>query len=549
MSDDIENSVSVEGVRRELKRVLDASEFEASERNRNFLTYIVEETLAGRSDRIKAYSIATSVFKRGDDFDPLQDSIVRIEAARLRRAIEHFYLKNTDPSDLRIEIPKGAYVPEFRLRDQSPPAAEHGSRSLDLEIKLRGPRILVEPFEQDGDCTPCPGIGRKLTRNVIAALTRFTELFVYGFDTTELSDVPGAEGKGPHEFRAEYRLSGSVTVSAESMHVEMLLKRPDGRFIWAYGAEPEIDGELKPQQFNGLCARIAADVTAVIAQRDGILDSQARESSGETPKHFSGYQKILDFQDYWRSLDPALFEPLRRDLERTVVEDPGFAAAYSCLSMLYSDAARYGYDLPQGSPRPLEHALDLADKAIRIAPGSSRAYHARAIAQWFSGMQEESVKSLEIARSFNPNDSELLAELGFRMAMRMEWETGVPLIEEAYARNPLQPGSYRMGLFFYHFTEGRYEKALQETSAIGAPANGYVHLAAAAALRRLGRLGPAREELREVERIIPTLRTRLETDLAFRQIHPDLIEDIVCAIGQIDPGWTPDVRLKRIRSE
>ena len=83
------NNLRDEDVRGELERILSSPEFETSERNRRFLRQVVEETLGGRADRIKAYSVATRVFGRGDDFDPVLDSIVRIEAARLRRALEH----------------------------------------------------------------------------------------------------------------------------------------------------------------------------------------------------------------------------------------------------------------------------------------------------------------------------------------------------------------------------------------------------------------------------------------------------------------------------
>ena len=64
---------SDEEVRQELTNLLSRAEFHASERNRSFLSYIVEETLQGRADRIKAYSIAIAAFDRSDDFDPLTD--------------------------------------------------------------------------------------------------------------------------------------------------------------------------------------------------------------------------------------------------------------------------------------------------------------------------------------------------------------------------------------------------------------------------------------------------------------------------------------------
>ena len=111
-----EQAVSTEAVRAELGRILESPHFDASERNRGFLTYVVEEALAGRTDRIKAYTIATEVFGRDAKFDPQLDSIVRIEAGRLRRSLERYYLTDGRTSHLRIDIPRGGYVPVFGMR-------------------------------------------------------------------------------------------------------------------------------------------------------------------------------------------------------------------------------------------------------------------------------------------------------------------------------------------------------------------------------------------------------------------------------------------------
>ena len=73
-------------IRAELHRVLASPQFEASERNRRFLAYVIEEALAGRAARIKAYNIATDVFGRDASFDPQLDPVVRMEARRLRQS-------------------------------------------------------------------------------------------------------------------------------------------------------------------------------------------------------------------------------------------------------------------------------------------------------------------------------------------------------------------------------------------------------------------------------------------------------------------------------
>src|SRR5438128_2309265 len=79
-----------EEVRRQVAAICAASDFANSERLKNFLRFIVEEKLLGRGDRLKAYSIALAVFSREPTFDPQADPIVRIEAGRLRRALEHY---------------------------------------------------------------------------------------------------------------------------------------------------------------------------------------------------------------------------------------------------------------------------------------------------------------------------------------------------------------------------------------------------------------------------------------------------------------------------
>jgi len=76
-----EQAVSTAAVRAELSRILASPRFDASERNRGFLAYVVEEALAGRTGRIKAYAIATEVFGRDPKFDPQLDSIVRSRPA------------------------------------------------------------------------------------------------------------------------------------------------------------------------------------------------------------------------------------------------------------------------------------------------------------------------------------------------------------------------------------------------------------------------------------------------------------------------------------
>jgi tetratricopeptide (TPR) repeat protein len=108
------------------------------------LRYVVNEELAGRGDRIKAYSIATSVFGRGIDFDASTDSIVRVEVRRLRQALDYYYATDGSADQVKISIPSGGYRPVFHVRtglaetrsEDSPPAGM-------LQDRPRGKGILT----------------------------------------------------------------------------------------------------------------------------------------------------------------------------------------------------------------------------------------------------------------------------------------------------------------------------------------------------------------------------------------------------------------------
>lgn len=112
-----------------LRAVLDSPAFQRSPQLARFLAYVVEEHLAGRGEAIKAYSIATGAFDRPPDFDPGADPIVRVEARRLRAALEEFYADPARPVTMRIGVPVGSYRPTFAPAvpmvppDEPPPAA------------------------------------------------------------------------------------------------------------------------------------------------------------------------------------------------------------------------------------------------------------------------------------------------------------------------------------------------------------------------------------------------------------------------------------------
>lgn len=111
-------------VRRGLARVLESPAFRDSLRLTNFLKFVVEAALDGKSDRIKSYTIAVEALGRGPAFDPQTDPIVRVEAGRLRNALARYYATTGCNDSILVEMPRGAYVPCFSRRTLGMPNAQ-----------------------------------------------------------------------------------------------------------------------------------------------------------------------------------------------------------------------------------------------------------------------------------------------------------------------------------------------------------------------------------------------------------------------------------------
>jgi TolB-like protein len=112
-------------VRRQLDRLLASSGFTNAGRMSRFLRFVVERTLAGEGERLKEYVIGIEVFDRETDYDPRVDSIVRVEAARLRTKLTEYYAGEGRGDSIVLSLPKGGYSPVIKLSLDS--AAANGA--------------------------------------------------------------------------------------------------------------------------------------------------------------------------------------------------------------------------------------------------------------------------------------------------------------------------------------------------------------------------------------------------------------------------------------
>ncbi|HUL09095.1 MAG TPA: hypothetical protein VLV76_22380 [Candidatus Acidoferrum sp.] len=564
----------------QVERIVACPEFDASERNRRFLEYVVGETLAGRTERIKAYSIATSVFGRDVSFDPQSDPIIRIEAGRLRRSLERYYLTAGKHDPIRIEIPKGSYVPTFRseaddtspgntsngLAAALPPATIGAARSrpqhppwrrqaalagsvlailllalLGIEwfeqysapaihsqpalIASHGPAIFVVPFSNDGQDAADDALIRGFTREVIVGLMRFDGLLVYGPETSFRYGLDGGAEPSVRDIPVEFLVSGGVTIANNRFQViASLSDAKTGRNLWS----DKFEGDLTAGDILQARDSLADRVVQVLAQPYGVIfHEQTKEIEGKPPASFTSYQCMLEFYNYWRSLSLSLHARAQECLERVVAQEPDYAEAYSALAMVYANIYRYGFNPDGVTFDPLPKALELARHAVALAPDSVQGYKALHLVYWLMHDVNGSFQAAERGLALNPNDSEIMADLGGRLCLVGNWERGLPLVQEAFARNPAQPGLYRIVTSLRFYLDGNYEEALSEIEKANIPSVIHYHVILAMTHAQLGQMKQAAAEVKEILKIDPAYGENVVADLKKHNVYPDLIRAVV----------------------
>jgi len=277
------------------------------------LQFIVDEALAGRSDFLKAFTIANSVFGRSTSFDAQNDPVVRIEAGRLRRALERYYLVIAGADRVVVTIPKGGYVPSFNYSDKIAPTS-HGSTveptskaefgpyvptspghtllnpsrlswircvvpagivllavaafvQTPHEFALAPPAIphaapasiLVEQFRDGAGLQSRSKVADGLRDEVIVQLVKFRDIAVIA----SLATTGDASTEAPR-----YALQGSVTRVGDTLRSRFrLIQRTDGVAIWA----STYNGDLRSRGLFNIQDEVARCIASSLASPYGAV--------------------------------------------------------------------------------------------------------------------------------------------------------------------------------------------------------------------------------------------------------------------------------------
>jgi TolB-like protein/Flp pilus assembly protein TadD len=371
-------------VRQELKRVLVSKAFRQVNRLPRFLTFIVEETLAGRGDLLKEYPVGVEVFGKDSGFDPRMDPIVRVQARRLRMRLATYYQEEGQADELVIELPKGGYAPVFRRVEE---AAK--KRPLVAALVSRN-TVAVLPFADQSASGEEAHFCEGLTHEIIHALVQVDSIMV----VSHLSEPDAADAlAGPS---AAMIVSGSVRKSKDMLRITTHISDAvRGCYVWSDCIDRRVGDSFDVQE------EVARTIVRTL--RSELLGGDAGTGSRHRrTENLAAHNMYLQGRYH---LSQRTEHGLRKALEffsQAIEEDPQFPEAYAGMADTYVLLANYGVASPA---EVWTKAAANASQAVLLDDESSEAHtslgHVKSTQDWdWSGAEREFRRAI----SLNPRN-------------------------------------------------------------------------------------------------------------------------------------------------
>jgi adenylate cyclase len=539
-----------DAVAEQLSRLLHSTYFAQSARRSRFLRYIVEETLAGRGDRLKGYRIGVEVFDKPPSFDPIVDPLVRVEAGRLRDKLRVYYAEAGRDDPIVIELPKGTYEPVFMLRSREPRTRNaSGAARVVAEPMALGQGIDFElaSGESQGEVTAEPErlyreilrLGVELPLDVadgkVAAITLpdRASIAVLAFDNlsndpeqdylgdgiaedliTALSHLRGLlviarhssfryKGKAVdvrqigEDLGVRHVLEGSVRKVGEQLRIiAQLVDARTRDHLWAERFDRPAQDLFAVQ--DEIVERIVTELDLRLADGE---EARAWRSTTANPK---AYELFL------RARELGLMQTREAEYQAITLSeqalrlDRNFAAAWVWQGWMYNDIALSGWCA--SASEYWEKAIYCAHRALALGGAVADAHALLGeIHIQYKGDFDKGIRELETAIASDPNCAKAYAFLAGWLPYVGRSAEAMAALQKAWRINPYPDDWYLWGAAWAYWGTGHCEKAITiwEECARRLPDHIWSRTDLTIAFMRAAREQDARAQAKEVLRIDP----------------------------------------------
>ncbi|MGQ0671682.1 MAG: tetratricopeptide repeat protein [Hyphomicrobium sp.] len=513
-------------IRAQLDRILASAPFRQSQRRQRFLRFLVEEALAGRGDRLKAYTVAVEVFERPETFDAAVDPLVRIEAGRLRDKLREYYEGEGRDDPVRIDLPKGSYMPQIEFRTAATPAPEsieppsagqHQPRPETAEIYSRRqlrvlsaaalllvaaslwvfkdrnsapplpdkPSIAVLPFDTIGGDARWERLADGMTEDIITDLAHSKALYVIARNSTLVYKGKAKDVRQiGRDLNVGYVLEGSIQAMDARIRVTaQLIEAASGSHVWSERYDRPSADIFTVQ--NDVTQQIAATLAGY---QGAVAEAERSRLRRKPPANLTAFDTYLLAIEAKHKVTKESLAEAERLFSKALELDPQLARAHVGL------ADTYYYLIDLGLAPSVEEAVAkmkaAGEKAVELDPNDGKTHFALGLAYTYQGKPEQALVEFDRALTLAPSDADLLLCIAWTIPGFGQSERAVALAERSLKLNPHYPDWYNQGLSYIFYFAEQYERSAKHRLLVKQPlALDYAYLAMAYA--KLGRMGDA----------------------------------------------------------
>jgi serine/threonine-protein kinase len=381
-------SVDFDEITKQLHRIFASKTFRQADRIKRFLDFIVKETVAGRGEKLKEFSVGVEVFGRDSGFDPRFDPIVRVQARRLRAQLERYYTEEAASDEMIVEVPKGRYAVIFRPGKSNKIAP---AKKIHAPLLISRNTILAMPFADHSPAGDQSALCAGIDQEIIQVLTRIPTVRLAAWGVSALKDGEVDLEEVATRFNASIVISGSVRKSAGEVRVTAnLIDTASGCYLWSTSIGSKSDNSFAVQE----------EVASVIAQKleSEMAEGKQRRVVGPPAQNLAAYNFYTQGRYHLNQRTEKGLHKAVEFFEKAIAEDGQFANAYSGLADAYGLLGHYG-----GLP-PAEvwtKAVSNAAWAVLCDPHSAEAHtslaHVKSTQDWdWAGAEQEYKRAISL---------------------------------------------------------------------------------------------------------------------------------------------------------
>jgi adenylate cyclase len=340
------------------------------------------------------------------------------------------------------------------------------------------PSIAVLPFANLGGDPEHEYFADGITEDLITELSRFQEIRVIARNSVmTYKGKPVRVQEVGRDLGVRYLLEGSVRKAGARVRITaQLIDAATGHHLWAERFDRDLADIFEVQ--DEVTSRIVATLAGKLAESE-----RRRARSGQT-ENLEAYDCVLRGRELWERFTPETNREARRLYEKAIELDPDYARAYASLAWTY--LVEHAERWVGAEDQPLERALELARRGVRVNPASHSNHLALGQVCLSKGLHDEALEALETAIALNPNDADGYVFLAQALNRAGRPDEAINLVERAQRLNPAAPHWYTWNLGIAYYLARRYEDAVAALRR-GRPLGAMAYRWLAASYAQLGR--------------------------------------------------------------